>query len=64
MKRKNDDAKTLQMTSPYAFGCAVRRKGALYSLVCDGLRDIANLTERFRIQKYANDAAYQEEATR
>ena len=52
------------MTGPYAFGCAIRREGALYSLVCDGLRDIANLTERFRIQKYANGAAYQEEATR
>jgi hypothetical protein len=52
------------MTGPYAFGCAVRRKGALYSLVCDGLGDIANLTEKFRIRKYENGTAYQEEATR
>ena len=52
------------MTGPYAFGRAVRRKGALYSFICDGLGDIANLTERFRIWKYGDGAAYQEEATR
>jgi hypothetical protein len=47
MECKNDNTQTLQMAGPYAFGCAIRRKGALYSLVCDSLGDIANLRERF-----------------
>lgn len=51
------------MTGPYTFGCAVRREGALYSLVCDSLGDIANLTGRISIRKYASGATYQEEAT-
>ena len=64
MKCKNDNTQTLQVAGPYAFGCAIGRKGALYSFVCDSLGDIANLRERFTIWIYRNDITYQEKAAR
>lgn len=64
MKCKNDNAQTLQMAGPYAFGCTIRRESTLNSLIRDRLGDTTNLKERFRMRIYTNDATYQEEAAR
>ena len=64
MKCKNDNAETLQMAGPYAFGGAIRRKGTFDSLIRDRFGDIANLTQTFRIPLYANDITNQEESAR
>lgn len=50
MKCKNDNAETLQMAGPYAFGGTIRRKGIFDSLIRDRFRDIANLRHTFRTE--------------
>jgi hypothetical protein len=59
MKCKNDNAETLQMASPYAFGGAIRHKSIFDSLIRDRLGDIADLRQTSRIELYANDTTYQ-----